>query len=490
MDEKLLVKLEMVSSISGKPMQSPLIKIQSRNRSRWKFVEPIKHHHLDDGRSLLIHPLTGSWIIIETKNIPAIEALMQAAREGLLESCGSADSSPLLQSLWKSGLVSRDGLSAWSEDWLDHSKNSVNMLILKMVGYCNLACSYCYDYNSVTYREHLPLPTAQEAIFQAFKRSVHTLNILFHGGEPLLAFDHIQQLVPFARRVAASHGRQVEFSIQTNGTQFRREVVEFLLRERFSIGLSLDGLPAIDDLLRIDHAGKGHHSKIERILKSHPDLLERVGVLTTITRYNVGDLVPFALYLQELGVRRWDTTLFQAAGRGLAGEHRFTPDTKDLISAYIDLLDAVEQGKFERLEVRTVLHYVRNVLSYQRRNMCLRDHCGAANDLVTIGVDGAIEACDCIKDPSLRLGSMASEGIQGALSSDVAQSIRKRSTSELLPCNACDWRTLCGGTCLARAGALNAVDESECEISMTIFPEIFRRMGRSDRLERYAQLFS
>jgi uncharacterized protein len=161
-----------------------------------------------------------------------------------------------------------------------------------------------------------------------------------------------------------------------------------------------------------------------------------------------------------------------------------------VVTAYLELLDAVEQGRFNSLEICPIMHYVRNVLTYERRNMCLRDCCGAATDLVSISVDGAIEACDCIRDPNLQLGSMSSGGILTALDSHAAQTIRKRSTRNLLPCRTCDWRVFCGGTCLARAGALDGVDDLQCQLSLTLFPEIFRRLAQSDRLEQYAKRFT
>ncbi len=120
--------------------------------------------------------------------------------------------------------------------------------------------------------------------------------------------------------------------------------------------------------------------------------------------------------------------------------------------------------------------------------MCLRDGCGAARDLVSISVDGTIESCDCIGDRTLSLGHMERDGIAAALDSPIADTIRSRSTSTLSPCPECDWRSFCGGTCLARSG-LERIDEVECQISLALFPEIFRRLATSDRLERYAQLF-
>lgn len=364
------------------------------------------------------------------------------------------------------------------------------MLILKLVGYCNLACAYCYDYNQRTARSRMPLSTAQNAITQAFEQSRDGLNILFHGGEPLLAFDAIRRLVPFARAAAATLGRRVEFSIQTNGTLFTPENVEFLLGERFSIGISLDGRCPINDRLRVDYAGKGCHTAIERDLRAYPALTDQIGVLTTVTRFNVAHLLDTALYVQDLGVRRWAATLFQAAGRAAGDAPRFAPATADLAAAYRSLLDAIEQGRFTRLEVRPVLDYIRNVTSRQRRSMCLRDRCGAARELASVSVTGDVEACDCIKDMRLRIGSMENGGIPEALASPVAQSIRDRSTGGLRRCRTCEWRAFCGGTCLAKAGALDGIDRQECALARVLLPEIFRRLAASDKLERYAQLFA
>ena len=281
----------------------------------------------------------------------------------------------------------------------------------------------------------------------------------------------------------------MSFGIQTNGTQFTRHVVDFLLAEDFAVGVSLDGPAQINDALRVDHAGRGHQTRIEQALRDYPELTSRLGILTTVTSHNVRNLVDVARYVRELGVPRWDTTLFEASGRGAHDPERFKPDTNRLIDSYFWLMDAIEQGEFDQMEVRPVLKYLRNALSNRRSSMCLRNGCGAAADLVSIRVDGTIEACDCIKDPSLELGSLGEVSIDEALRSTAANDIRGRTTDNLLACRSCDWRIMCGGTCQAKA-SLNTVDEQQCRLAMAVFPEIFRRLAESDRLQRYAQLFS
>ena len=116
---------------------------------------------------------------------------------------------------------------------------------------------------------------------------------------------------------------------------------------------------------------------------------------------------------------------------------------------------------------------------------------GAGADLVSISVDGAIEACDCITNPDLRLGRLDdADSIPRALDSDVAASIRERHVDRLAPCHGCDWKVVCGGSCLAKAGRLDGVVESECQLSLALFPAIMESLSKSDRLAEYAGRFA
>jgi uncharacterized protein len=456
---------------------------------RWKVVQPIHERRLTDDRVLLIHPQSGAWAMIRAEAAGPVRAFLHACESGALERASALDSSPLFEQLRSCGLIREEFPAAGCQGAGCASQDRLNTLILKLVGYCDLACRYCYDYRSATYSRRIPDDVARQAIVDSLRRSGPVLNIIFHGGEPLLAFDQIGSLVPFAKSAAQQAGRKVQFAIQTNGRHFSPETVDFLLSEKFSIGVSLDGPPELNDLHRVDHGGRGRSTEIETALRSDPRLIETVGILTTVTRTNAHRLLETARYVRDLGIKRWDTTLFQPLGRAAGAGADFAPPTEAIIDSYLALMDSVEAGEFDTMAVSPILHYVRNVLSTERRRMCLRDGCGAGRDLVSISADGTIQACDCIGDPALSLGNMASQSIEGALESSLADTIRARSTSSLSPCVDCDWRSFCGGTCLARSG-LNQIDEQECQMSLAIFPEIFRRLAQSDRLERYAQLFA
>ena len=441
------------------------------------------------GKVLLWDPPTGSWCFLEEDRLPLVEGLKDlcdSGRQDLLP----AGSEAVLEELFASGLVSRDGRYAWSPDLFAHHRNPVNTLILKVVGSCNLGCGYCYDYNQARFPKLMTLAAARQAIDGVWARSGPLLNVLFHGGEPMQAKALIFALVPEIHARAAAEGKDVIFSIQTNGTLLDEEWCELFQRYRFSVGVSLDGDESVNDRFRTTHSGRGTYEKIVGLLKRY-DLLGEIGVLTTVTRHNVDRLVEIALHFQALGVELWDTSVFQSAGRGEGREDLFAPPTDRLVRAYLDLLAAIEDGRFTTLAVDCILSYVRNVLSYRRGNMCLRSACGAGSDLVSISVDGAIEACDCIVNPDLRLGQLADGGsIARALDSPVAEAIRARHVDRLRPCAECDWRIVCGGSCLAKAGRLDAVDETECVLSLNLFPAILGSLSRSDRLIEYAGRFA
>jgi uncharacterized protein len=427
--------------------------------------------------------------MVRPKSVETVRGFLSAVESGDLDPVVDSCRSPLFDQLRRCGLIREESPQASCRGTGSGSPSGLNTLILKLVGYCDLACRYCYDFHAPTYSRRLSEEYARKAIVESLARSGPLLRILFHGGEPLMAMDQIRALVPFAREAACEAGRAVKFSVQTNGRHFSPETVHFLLENDFSIGVSLDGPHELNDLYRVDHAGGGHFAEIETALRSNPRLLSAVGVLTTVTSANVARLRDSANYFRDLGIRSWDTTLFQPLGRAADSSTDFAPPADAVIRSYFALFDAVEAGEFDGMAVMPVLRYVRNVLSTERRSMCLRDACGAARDLVSISVDGAIESCDCIADRALSLGRMDGEGIAAALESPLAEAIRGRSTSTLSPCRECDWRSFCGGTCLARSG-LKQVNEEECQIALAIFPEIFRRLAKSDRLAQYARRFA
>ncbi|MFJ8827045.1 FxsB family cyclophane-forming radical SAM/SPASM peptide maturase [Streptomyces sp. NPDC102467] len=148
--------------------------------------------------------------------------------------------------------------------------------VVKLNSRCNLACRYCYVYESgdEDWRRQ-PVRMSDAAVRLMAKRvGEHvrrhrpaTVRIVFHGGEPLLSGVDLVTGATRALRKEVPADTFLQASVQTNGVLLDRPVLEELLRHRVSVGVSLDGPPEIHDRLRRDRHGRGTHARVAAALR-------------------------------------------------------------------------------------------------------------------------------------------------------------------------------------------------------------------------------
>jgi organic radical activating enzyme len=124
-------------------------------------------------------------------------------------------------------------------------------VLLMVTQTCNLACSYCYG-DGGTYggrTKLLPVATAQAAIDGMIRRAPNrrTFNVAFFGGEPLINFRTIQEVVAYCRAEESRTDKRFSYSITTNATLVTDEVVSFFKEHRFSVMVSFDGFDAPEE---------------------------------------------------------------------------------------------------------------------------------------------------------------------------------------------------------------------------------------------------
>lgn len=133
-------------------------------------------------------------------------------------------------------------------------ENNVKMLTLQITQQCNFRCEYCVYSGSYLNRGHsnkkMSFETAQKGIDFIINHSKNydEINIGFYGGEPLLEFDFIKQCVEYAENKA--DGKEIRFSMTTNGSLLTDEIVEFLYKHDVVLTISLDGPKKIHDAHR------------------------------------------------------------------------------------------------------------------------------------------------------------------------------------------------------------------------------------------------
>ena len=147
----------------------------------------------------------------------------------------------------------------------------IQTLVMNLTNQCNLSCQYCYEFGAdkVATPEGKPkfmdVETAKTSVDfllaqSGDRRSVH---ITFFGGETLMNFPLLKEVVAYANRRAAEQERHIDFSLTTNATLLTPAIIEFLSENHIGVTVSMDGPKEMHDHLRVFANGKGSYDIIE-----------------------------------------------------------------------------------------------------------------------------------------------------------------------------------------------------------------------------------
>ena len=154
----------------------------------------------------------------------------------------------------------------------------IKALCLHIAHTCNLNCSYCFASQGKYHgdRAVMSFEVGKRALDFLIENSGsrRNLEVDFFGGEPLMNFDVVKQLVAYARSIEKEKGKNFRFTLTTNGLLIDDDVIDFANREMSNVVLSLDGRQEIHDRFRVDYAGKGSW---ERIVPKFQKLVEARG---------------------------------------------------------------------------------------------------------------------------------------------------------------------------------------------------------------------
>lgn len=172
-----------------------------------------------------------------------------------------------------------------------YAKSKIEQLILQVTQNCNLRCDYCVYSGNYETRGHsdkrMSFVTACKAIdfFREHIDNQDEVVIGFYGGEPLLEFPLIKQCVDYAKK--RLKGKKIEYSITTNATLLSDEIIEFFIRNDFSVTVSLDGPKEFqDECRRFFYGNKGSYNivmkNLHRIREFDSDYFEKNVRINTV----------------------------------------------------------------------------------------------------------------------------------------------------------------------------------------------------------------
>lgn len=339
-------------------------------------------------------------------------------------------------------------------------------LCLHIAHDCNMCCKYCFagegEYSGD--RSLMSFEVGKRALDFLIEQSGSrkNLEVDFFGGEPLLNFDVVKQLVAYARSIEKEKGKNFRFTLTTNGVLLNDEVMEWANKECYNVVLSLDGRKETNDRMRRTRNDKGTYDlilpKFQKMAKERNQ--QGYYIRGTYTHYNT-DFANDILHLADLGFEQLAMEpVVTDPKMDYALKESDIPKLKD----QYDLL-AKEMCKRNREgKGFTFFHYMIDLEGgpciYKRISGC-----GVGTDYMAVTPWGDLYPChQFVGDEKFLLGNV----FDGVKNTDIVNEFKLCNVYSREACQDCFAKLYCSGGCSANAyhttGKITGTCDMSCEL--------------------------
>ena len=342
----------------------------------------------------------------------------------------------------------------------------VKALCLHIAHTCNLNCAYCFasqgKYNGE--RDVMSFEVGKRALDFLIENSGsrHNLEVDFFGGEPLMNFQVVKDLVAYARSIEKEHNKNFRFTLTTNGVLVDDDVIDFANKECSNVVLSLDGRKEIHDRYRVDYAGNGSWDKI--VPKFQKFVEARNGknyyMRGTFTHANP-DFLKDIQQMLDLGFSELSMEPVVCAP---GDPSELTEEDMGIVmKQYEDLADLMLQRDKEGKPF-TFYHYMIDLTGgpciYKRISGC-----GSGTEYMAVTPWGDLFPChQFVGDEKFKLGNVW----DGVTNHEIQSQFAACNVYAHPECKDCWARLYCSGGCAANAyhatGSVTGVYESGCKL--------------------------
>ena len=324
-------------------------------------------------------------------------------------------------------------------------------LIVKTTRRCNLRCSYCHDWRS----RGRPMDFEVLANLTA-KAMQHdgqrVVNFIWHGGEPfLLGMDYFKKAMSLQERFLQDK-KFVINSIQTNGTLLTQEWCEFLKRNRFTVGVSIDGPEEVHNLNRSYASGKGSYQDIKQKLRLLEDNHVAYGMLMVLNQ-NTGRLTPkqiFDFIIHDLGVKNFsflpavpDNIPGEITGENAASDFYPMEEYADFMKGIFDYWMDLDDPD---VKIREIDGLMRSAMGANPQVCTLAGNCIGEN--FHIEANGDVYHCDkYVGLPEYHLGNIVDDTFAQIKDSQKIQGLVAEEQQRITKLRKCPNFETCNGGC-------------------------------------------
>ncbi len=329
-------------------------------------------------------------------------------------------------------------------------------MVLNVTNQCNLSCTYCYEYGedrivdtkSGKKPKFMTEETARESVDFMLRESGsnRVAHLTFFGGETLMNFPVLKKTVAYARSRAREIGKIVEFSLTTNATLLKPDVIEYLADNEIGVTISIDGPKDVQDRFRVFSDGGGSYDviapKLRGLLSRHRS--RPIGARVTLTSPALDVKRIFRHLTEEIGFAEVGfAPVTTAPGRAYAIDG---PGFDIVLGQFRELaMEFLERAVENR---HHGFSNVKDTLEEIHKGVSKAYPCGAGLGLMGVSTDGDVALCHRFAGSDAhKLGT-----VSGGVDRDAqAAYLQKHHVANKTDCATCWARPLCSGGCYHEA---------------------------------------
>ncbi len=342
----------------------------------------------------------------------------------------------------------------------------IKALCLHIAHACNLNCEYCFASQGKYHGERALMS------FEVGKRALDflvensgtrkNLEVDFFGGEPLMNFQVVKDLVKYARSIEKEKNKNFRFTLTTNGVLIDDDVIEFANKEMSNVVLSLDGRKEVHDRYRVDYNGKGSWEtilpKFKKLVKARDN--KNYYMRGTFTHFNPD----FVEDIKEMLKHGFTELSMEPVVCPEGDKNQLTKeDIAVVLSQYEELakliLERKQQGK-----PFTFYHYMIDL----KGGPCIYKRisgCGSGTEYMAVTPQGDLYPChQFVGEEKFKLGNV----FDGVTNKEVTKEFMDCNVYAREDCKDCWAKLYCSGGCSANAyhatGSVRGVYKNGCEL--------------------------